>query len=103
MSSNFRYQISLAASWNIGGRVLLVDEVVPTHEKEICSATSFDKKCIEFEVQTDRNYYADLRQTYLALKLKLLNGRGYDTYISKEVIKEYKGETKADVETEEEQ
>ena len=87
MSSNFRYQISIAASWNVGGRVLVVDEVVPTHEKEICAAPLLDKICIEFEIQTDQNYYADLRQTYLALKLKLLNGRGYDTYISKEVKK----------------
>ena len=103
MSSNFRYQISLAASWNVGGRVLVVDEVVPTHEKEICAVPSLDKKCIEIEVQTDRNFYADLRQTYLALKLKLLNDRWYDTYLSKEVKKEYKGEAKADVETEGEQ
>ena len=37
------------------------------------------------------------------MTLKLVNGRGYETYNSKEVRKEHKEETKADVETEEEQ
>ena len=47
-----------------------------------------------FEFQTDRNYYVDLRQTYLALKLKLVRGRGYETYNSKEVKKEHKEDAK---------
>ena len=38
----------------------------------------------------DRNYYVDLRQSFLALKLKFVKGRGYDTYESKEKKKEHK-------------
>ena len=41
----------------------------------------------EFEV--DRNYYVDLRRTYLALKLIFIKGPGYETYNIKEVKKEY--------------
>ena len=37
----------------------------------------------------DRNYWVDLRQSFLALKLKLVKGRGYDTYESKEKKKEH--------------
>ena len=67
-----------------------------SHEQEIYPTTSLDENCIEFEFQTDRNYYVDLRQTYLALKLKLVKGRGYETYNTKEVKKEHKEEAKAE-------
>ena len=95
MSSNFRYQPFVALSGNLGGKVPLVDDVLSSREQEICPTTSLDENCIEFEFQTDRNYYVDLRQTYLALKLKLVKGRGYETYNTKEVKKEHKEEAKA--------
>ena len=39
-----------------------------------------------------------MRQAYLVLKLKLVRGRGYETYNTKEVKKEHKEEAKADEE-----
>ena len=39
-----------------------------------------------------------MRQTYLALKLKLVTGRGYETYNTKEVKKEHREEAKAEEE-----
>ena len=98
MSSNFRYQPFVAVSGNLGGKVPLVDDVLSSHEQEIYPTTSLDKNCIEIEFQTDRNYYVDLRQTYLALKLKLVRGCGYETYNTKEVKKEHKKEAKAEEE-----
>ena len=98
MSSNFRYQPFVAVSGNFGGKVPVVDDVLSSLEQEIYPTTSLDKNCIEFEFQTDRNYYVDLRQTYLALKLKLVRGRGYETYNTKEVKKEHKEEAKAEEE-----
>ena len=74
---------------NLGGKVPVVDDVLSSHEQEIHPTTSLD------EFQTDRNYYVDLRQTYVALKLKLVRGRGYETYNTKEVKKEHKEEAKA--------
>ena len=74
MSCIFRYQPFVAVSGNLGGKV--VDDVLSSHEQEIYPTTSLDENCIEFEFQTDQNYYVDLRQTYLALKLKLVRGRG---------------------------
>ena len=67
MSSNFRYQPSVAVSGSLGGKVPVVDDVLSSHEHEIYPTTSLDENCIEFEFQTDWNYYVDLRQTYLAL------------------------------------
>ena len=47
----------------------------------------------------DRNYYIDLRQSFLALNLKFVKGRRYDTYESKEEKKEHKDESVVFTET----
>ena len=73
----------MAVSGKLGGKVRVVDDVLSSHEKEIYPTTSLDENCIEFDFQTDRNYYVDLRQTYVALKLKLVRGLGYETYNTK--------------------
>ena len=98
-NNNFRYQTFVAVSGNLGGNVPIVDDVLSSHEQEIYPTTSIDEKCIEFEFQTDRNYYVDLRQSFLALKLKFVKGRGYDTYESNEKKKEHKDESSVFTET----
>ena len=90
--NNFRYHPYVAVSGNLGGKVPVVDDVLSSHEQQIYPTTSLDENSIEFEFQTDRNYYVDLRQSYLALKVKLVKGRGYDTHKSKEAKKEHKNE-----------
>ena len=92
-NNNFRYQPFVAVSGKFGGKVPNVDDVLTSHEQEIYPTTSLDENCIEFELQTNRNYYVDLRQSFLALKLKFVKGRGYDTYESKEEKKEHKDES----------
>ena len=89
----------MAVSGNLGGKVPIVDDVLSLHEQEIYPTTSLDENCIEFEFQTDRNYYVDLRQSFLALKLKFVKGRGYDTYESKVKKKEHKDESVVFTET----
>ena len=98
MSSNFRYQPFVAVSGNLGGKVPVVDDVLSSHEKETYPTTSLVKNCIEFEFQTDRNCYVDLRQTYLVLKLKFVRGHGYENYNTTEVKEEHKKEAKAEEE-----
>ena len=98
-NNNFRYQPFVAVSGNLGGKVPIVDDVLSSHEQETYPTTSLDENCIEFEFQTDRNYYVDLRQSFLALKLKFVKGRGYDTYESKEKKKEHKDESVVFTET----
>ena len=87
---NFRYQTFVAVFGNPGVKVPIVDEVLPYDEQEIYPTTSLDENSIEFEFQTDRNDYVDLRQTYLALKIKLTKGRGFDTYKTTKKKKEHK-------------
>ena len=76
MSSNFRYQSFVAVSGDLGGKIPVVDDVLLSHEQEIYPTATLDENCIEFEFQTDRNFYVELRQTYLALKLTFVRGRG---------------------------
>ena len=102
MLSNFWYQPLVAVSGNLGRKILVVGDVLSFHKQEICPTISPDEDDKEFEFQTDRNYYIDLRHTYLAYKLKLVKGRGNETYNAKEK-KEHKEEAKTDEETEEEQ
>ena len=83
-NNNFRYQPFVAVSGNLGGKVPIVNYVLSSHEQETYATTSLDENCIEFEFQTDRDYYVDLRQSFLALKLEFVEGRGYDTYESRE-------------------
>ena len=78
--NNFRYQPFVAVSGNPGVKVPGVDNVLSSHEQEIYPTTSLDENSNEFEFQTDRNVYVDLRQIYLALKIILVKGRGFDTY-----------------------
>ena len=70
-----------------------VDDVLSSHEQEIYPTTSLDENSIQFEFQTDRNVYVDLRQTYLAPKIKLVKGRGFDTYKTTEKKNEHKEDT----------
>ena len=85
MSNNFQYQPFVAVPGNLGGKVPTVHDVLSSHEQEIYPTTSLEENCREFDLQTHRIYYVDLRQTYFALKLKVVKGRGCETYSTKEV------------------
>ena len=98
-NNNFWYQPFVAVSGNLGGKVPNVDDVLSSHEHEIYPTTSLDENCIESEFQTDRNFYVDLRQSFLALKLKFVKGRGYDTYKSDKKKKGHKEESVVFTET----
>ena len=91
--NNFRYQPFVTVSGNPGVIVPFVDDVLSFHEQEIYPATSLDENSIEFEFQTDRNVFVDLWQTYPALKIKLVKGRGFVTYKTTKKKKEHREDT----------
>ena len=91
--NNLRYQPFVEVPGNLGVQVPVVEDVLSSHEQENYPTTSLDENSIEFEFQTDRNVYVDLRQTYLALKIELVKGRGFDTYKTTENKKEHKEDT----------
>ena len=79
--------------WNPGVKVPVADDVLSSHEQEIYPTTSLDESSSEFGFETDRNVYVVLRQTYLALKTKLVEGRGSYTYKTTKKKKEHKENT----------
>ena len=91
--NNLRYPAYVAVSGNLGGKVPVVDDVLSSHEQQIYPTTLPDENSIEFEFQTDPNYYVDSLQFYLALESKLVKRRGYDTHKSKEAKKAQKRRT----------
>ena len=91
--------IFVEVSGNLGGKVQVVDDVLSSHEQEIYLTTALDENCIEIVFETDRNYYVDSRQSFLALKRKFVKRRGYDTYESQEKKKEHKDESVVFTET----
>ena len=102
-NNNFRYQPFAAVSGNLEDKVRIVDDVQSSHERETYPTTSLNENCIEFEFQTGRNYYIDLRQSFLALKHKFVNGRGYVTYESKEKKREPNDESVVFTETDDDE
>ena len=60
MSSDFRCQHFVAVSGNRAGKVPVVHDVL-SHEQKNYPTTALAKNCIEFEFQTDQNYYVDSR------------------------------------------
>ena len=61
----------MAVSGNLGGKVTNVDNVLSSHEQEFYPITSLDENCIEFELQTDWNYYVDLRESFFGIESQI--------------------------------
>ena len=77
MSINFRIRPFFGNFWKTR-KVPVIDDILLFHEQEKHPTTSFDENCIDFEFQTDRNYYFNLIQTSLASQVKFVKGRGYE-------------------------
>ena len=91
-SQSSRQHFFVAVLGDLGGKGAFVGDVLSSHEQQIYPAILLDENSIEFECQTDCNYYDDLKHLYLAPKLKLVKGCGDYRYTVKEVQKEHKAE-----------
>ena len=84
----------MAVSWNLGQQVPVVDNFLSSHAQKIYLSTSLDENFSEFQIQRHRNYYVDLRQTFVASKLNYIKDRGFETY-NRENKNEHKKDVKA--------
>ena len=73
-----RYEPFVAVSGDLGVKVPIVDDVLSSHEQEFYPTLYLHGNSFEFKFQTDHNVYVGLRQTYIALKIKLVKGRGFE-------------------------
>ena len=103
MLSVLRYQQFVTIFWNPGGKLPIVANVLFSHKQVTYHPNSFDENCKQFQFQTDKNYYVDLRQTYLALKLKLVKGWSFEAYNTREGNKLHEGDAKKSEATEHEE
>ena len=85
--------------WKSWRKVPIVEVFLSSQEKENYPTTSLDENCIEREFLTDRNYYSNLRQSFLTFKLQFVKGPGYDTYQGREKKNEHKHESVVFTET----
>ena len=66
--------------------------------QEVFPSTSLDESSIEFEFETDRNLYLDMRDTHLILKLQLFNGRLFEAFKKEKTEHKSKSEDDSDEE-----
>ena len=69
-----------------------------SYTQEVFPSTSLDESSLEFEFETDRNLYLDMRDTHLSLKLQLFKGRLFDAF--KKEKAEHKAKSEEDSEEE---
>ena len=79
-SSHFWYGAFTNSSLEIFDKVPVLETVISSCTQEVFPSTSLDESSIEFEFETDRNLYLDMRDTHLSLKLQLFKGRLFEAF-----------------------
>ena len=92
--SHFRYGAFTNSSLEIFDKVPVLETIMSSYTQKVFPSTSLDESSIEFEVETDRNLYLDMRDTHLSLKLQLFKGRLFDAF--KKEKAEHKPKTEDD-------
>ena len=90
--SHFRYGAFTNSSLENFDKNPVLETIMSSYIQEVLPSTSLDESNIEFEFETDRNPYLDMRDTHLRLKLQILKGRLFDAF------KKEKAERKAKLE-----
>ena len=83
MSGNkipFLYGEFIISSLEIFDKVLVLGTIMSSYTQKVFPNTSLDDSSIEFEFETDRNLYLDMRDIHLSLKLQLFKGRLFDAF-----------------------
>ena len=68
-SSHFRYGVFTNSSLKIFDKIRVLEIIISSYTKEVVSGTSLDESSIEFEFETNRNLYLNMRDTHISLKL----------------------------------
>ena len=76
----FRYGAFTNSSLENFDKDLVLETIMSSCTQEVFPSTSLDETSIEFEFETDRNIYLDMRDTHLSLKLQLFKGRMFDAF-----------------------
>ena len=96
--SHFRYGAFTNSSLEIFDKVPVLETIMSSYTQEVFPSTSLDESSIEFEFETDRNLYLDMRDTHLSLKLQLFKGRLFDAFKKEKAEHKAKSEEDSDEE-----
>ena len=97
-SSHFWYGAFTNSSLEIFDKVPVLETIMSSYTQEVFPSTSLDESSIEFEFETDRNLYLDMRDTHLSLKLQLFKGRLFDAFKKEKAEHKAKSEEDSDEE-----
>ena len=65
-------------------KILVLEPIESSHVQEVYPRTSLDESSIEFEFETDRSIYLDMRDIHLQIKIGLQKGRLFDDFMKKD-------------------
>ena len=69
---------------DIFDKIPVLEPIESSHVQEVYPITSLDESSIEFEFETDRSIYLDMRDIHLQIKVGLQKGRLFDDFMKKE-------------------
>ena len=82
--SNFRYGHFTNTCLEIFDKIHVLEPIESSHVQEVYPSTSLDESSIEFEFETDRSIYFDMREIHLQIKVGLKKGRFFDDFMKKD-------------------
>ena len=82
--SNFRYGHFTNSCLEIFEKIPVLEPIESSHVQEVYPSTSLDESSIEFEFETDRSIYLDMRDIHLQIKVGLQKGRLFDDFMKKD-------------------
>ena len=81
--SNFRYGHFTNSCLEIFDKIPVLKPMESSHVQKVSHSTSLDESSIEFEFESDRSIYRDIRDIHLQIKIGLQKGRLFDDWEKK--------------------
>ena len=82
--SNSRYGYFTNSCVKIFDKIPVLEPIESSHVQEVYPSTSLDESSIEFEIETDRSIYLDMRDINFQIKVGLQKGRLFDDFMKKD-------------------
>ena len=79
--SNFRYGHFTNSCLKVFDKIPVLERIESSHVQEVYPSTTLDESSIEFEFETDRSIYLDMRDIHLQIKVGLQKGRLFDDFM----------------------
>ena len=82
--SNFHYGHFTNSCLEIFDKIPVLEPIKSSPVQEVHPSTSLDESSIEFEFETDRSIYFEMRDIHLQIKVGLQKGKLFDDFMKKD-------------------